>query len=122
MHRTGHGNAFATQITEFLARQSTRMEQAIIEARHQKEQEASRKRQALSDQIAGSAKRRRLDVAPGADARIFSASDNPLASFDASSLPLPVVIDVLVATFQTISEASLTSAIEVSVVADTLVR
>lgn len=90
------------------------MDQAIVDVRLQREQEAGRKRQALSDQISSSAKRRRLDSAPGSDAKVFSASDNPLASFDATSLPLPVVVDILVATFSGIGETSLTEAIEVS--------
>lgn len=112
-NRSGHGNAFSTQINDFLASQSARMEQAIFDARQQKDQEASRKRQTMSDQIASSAKRRRLDSTPGSDAQIFSAPDNPLSTFDATTLPLPVVIDVLVATFQTINDTSLSSAIEV---------
>lgn len=112
MHRTGHGTSFTTQINEFLARQAARMEQAVVEARQQCELEASRKRQALSDEISTSAKRRRLDL-PHADAQVFATPDNPLATFDATGLPLPIVIDLIVNNFQGISDATLNSAIDV---------
>lgn len=92
------------------------MEQALAEARQQRELEASRKRQALSDEISTSAKRRRLDL-PAADAQVFATPDNPLATFDATSLPLPIVIDLIVNNFQGIDDATFTAAIEVRILA-----
>lgn len=113
LYRTGHGTPFATQINEFLARQAARMEQAVVEARQQRELEASRKRQALSDEISTFAKRRRLDLPP-VDAQVFANPDNPLSTFDATSLPLPIVIDLIVNNFQGISDTTFNAAIEVS--------
>lgn len=114
LRRNGHAAAFTTQINDFLTRQATRMEQAILVARQQKELEASRKRQAISDQLESSAKRRRIDSGAGVDAmQVFAAPNNPLATFDASGLPLPLVVDLVVANLEGLSEVAFTDAIEV---------
>ncbi|ORY92427.1 Symplekin tight junction protein C terminal-domain-containing protein [Leucosporidium creatinivorum] len=110
--KSGHGSPFATQINDFLSRQAARMERAVAEARQQRELEASRKRQALSDEITNSSKRRRLDSAPS-DAQVFASSDNPLSTFDATTLPVAVVIDLIINNFQGISDATFNAAIEV---------
>lgn len=112
--RNSHVNAFSGQINEFLGRQLQRMEQAANEARLQRDSETKRKRQLLVDGIQTSVKRRRIDTAAPVDLSAFSFSaENPLAKFDASSLPLQLVVDLVVANLQIVTEATLATVIQV---------
>lgn len=120
--RTAHANAFASQVTEFLNRQSVRMEQAANEARQQREQEASRKRQLLTEQVEGSStKRRRLDSPSPLDpTRIFApVFDNgpPPPPIDVSALPPALVVDLVVTSLEALEEARFAHAISVSATA-----
>lgn len=94
------------------------MEQAAIEAGQQREQEASRKRQSISDDLSNSAKRRRLDpgvdtVAALVDAGTRRGRDNALATFDATTLPLQLAVDLIIASFQALGPETLAQAISV---------
>ncbi|KAL8280944.1 hypothetical protein RQP46_006623 [Phenoliferia psychrophenolica] len=118
-------------VTEFLQRQSHRMDLAATEAKQQRE----RKRQLLTDDITESVKRRRIEdptpvassssstaaVAATADEMaagaafesIADANNTPHAfrSIDVTSLPLQTVVELLVATLQGQSDTSLAARI-----------
>lgn len=105
------------------------MDAAAAEARRARDEEASRKRALLASQIedGGGAhtKRRRLNSAGAAAAA--AASEDATAAFRAANvnpgtatpsiaeLPLETVVDLLVATLQTVSATVLGTAIEVRV-------
>lgn len=91
------------------------METAATVARRQKEQEASRKRQLIADELDSSAKRRRLDAASASvdPVAVFSSSNTDLriGTFDARSLPVPTVVELLVHNFTAVDERRLQFAI-----------
>lgn len=94
------------------------MEQAATDAGHQRDQEASRKRQSISDHLSNSAKRRRLDpdvdtVAALVDAGTRRGRDNALATFDVTTLPLQLAVDLIIASFQALGPETLAQAITV---------
>lgn len=87
------------------------MEVAITEAKQ-------RKRQLMTDDLDGSAKRRRVEggmgnVASFVDARTGTASTNALASFDAKTLPLELVVELVISSLQILSDAALNQSITV---------
>ncbi|GAA5903829.1 hypothetical protein JCM8208_006591 [Rhodotorula glutinis] len=123
--KNSHATSFSTQIADFLALQSKRMDTAALEARRARDDEASRKRALLASQIddvgGGDSKRRRLNPAGAAAA---SASEGTTAAFRAANvnpgtatpsiaeLPLDMVVDLLVATLQNVSATVLGTAID----------
>lgn len=95
------------------------MESAASDAQKRREIEASRKRQLASDeQLESSSKRRRLDPngATGSSTASFlvNEKDNPLASFDVKTLDLQIVVDLVIASFEALSDERLVAAITVS--------
>ncbi|GAA6055098.1 hypothetical protein JCM3770_001798 [Rhodotorula araucariae] len=114
--KNAHATSFSSQITDFLALQSQRMELAAQEARRAREEEASRKRALLASQIddGASSKRRRLNPAAEDAAAAFRAANvNPgTATPSIAELPLETVVDLLVATLQNVSSTVLGTAIE----------
>ncbi|GJN89003.1 hypothetical protein Rhopal_001974-T1 [Rhodotorula paludigena] len=118
--KNSHASAYTSQIADFLAQQTQRMEVAASEARKQREEEASRKRQLLALQIdAQQHKRRRLNPAAAAEesgniVRAFqAASANPLAVIPSiEGLASATVAELVVATLQNVSAAALSTAIE----------
>ncbi|GAA5879509.1 hypothetical protein JCM3774_002703 [Rhodotorula dairenensis] len=111
--KTPQGAPYASQISAFLAQQATRMEAAAEETKRRAEAEATRKRQALADQLQQN-KRRRLNPSNEV-ARLFVAN-NPegLARIQpAAALPHATVVDLLVSTLQGLSPAVLSEAISV---------
>ena len=122
--RNSHATSFSTQIADFLALQSQRMDAAALEARRARDEEASRKRALLASQIddvtGGDSKRRRLNPAAiastseGATAAFRAANLNPgTATPSIAELPLDTVVDLLVATLQNVSATVLGTAIDV---------
>lgn len=98
------------------------MEQAAAEAKQQRDRDATRKRQLITDEITDSVKRRRLEPSAGEDASggaafatIAASYNTPtaLATLDASTLPLQTVVDLIFATYQGQSEAALNARIAV---------
>ncbi|KAH8929649.1 hypothetical protein BT69DRAFT_1256010 [Atractiella rhizophila] len=117
--RTGHAGAHATTINTFLARQTTRMDVAASEARAAREAEASRKRQIITDELSSN-KRRKISKdkreagPPKSLYEVLTGPDyagNPLAEFDASTLPSNLVVDLVMATFQSLADERLQQAI-----------
>lgn len=92
------------------------MEFAETDSKRRREMEASRKRQLASDeQVELSSKRRRLDPEAIATASfLVNEKDNPLASFDVKTLDLQVVVDLVIASFEALSDERLVAAISVS--------
>lgn len=109
--KTAHANAFAGQVTDFLKRQDARMELAAIEAKQSK----SRKRE-IEGTEQGEGKRRKLDA--GGDVFVDSVtgvkSNNPVAGFNAKTLPLHLVVELVIASLQIIADQTLINAINVS--------
>ncbi|KPV75221.1 uncharacterized protein RHOBADRAFT_53229 [Rhodotorula graminis WP1] len=120
--KTSHATSFSTQIADFLALQSQRMDAAALEARRARDDEASRKRALLASQIddvgGGDSKRRRLNPAAstaseGTTAAFRAANLNPgTATPSIAELPLDMVVDLLVATLQNVSAPVLGTAID----------
>lgn len=97
------------------------MEQAAAAARIQKDQDASRKRQLISDEITNSSKRRRIGSVVDS-AAVFSGVggarvDSSLAKFDVTNLPIHVVVDLIVSSFQVLAPDTLRKAIDVRSIA-----
>ncbi|BGP47764.1 hypothetical protein JCM10450v2_003629 [Rhodotorula kratochvilovae] len=114
--KNAHATSFSSQIADFLALQSQRMELAAQEARRAREEEASRKRALLASQIddGASSKRRRLNPAQEDAAAAFRAANlnAGTATPSIAELPLETVVDLLVATLQNVSATVLGTAIE----------
>ena len=133
--RSGHGNAYAAQINDFLQRQDVRMKLAWEADQRRREQDTSLKRQRVSEDIAATnfqggfdGKRRRLEDGSRAtpplqqqytgNMAIFAGASgtNPppgIADFDVTSLPINIVIECIVANLQVIGEEALEAAIKV---------
>ncbi|GAA5855379.1 hypothetical protein JCM8547_009056 [Rhodosporidiobolus lusitaniae] len=111
--KNNHASAFSTQITDFLHQQGTRMEKAAAQAKQQREEEASKKRQLLPSEIDHQAKRRRLNCNVDV-VQAFSASHHlPLHAIPAAAdLPVNVVVEAIVAVLQGTSPSAFSSAIE----------
>lgn len=114
--KTPHRSPFATQISTFLAQQATRMEKAAEESKRKAEAEATRKRQALQDQLQSQQQNKRRRLNPSNEvARLFAAS-NPegLARVQSvAALPHAAVVDLLVSALQGVAPSTLTEAISV---------
>lgn len=101
------------------------MELAESTAAHRKEAEASRKRQLISDEVEMSAKRRRIHNEDGASFRnaVLAAGDNnPLAGFDAKTLPLELVVELVIASFEALSDQRMFQVITVCDLRDAIQR
>lgn len=123
--KTGHAGTMTSAVTEFLQKQNMRMTNAADQLRRAKA-EAQRKRSVLEEPLqqqqqpeAGpsgeTAKRRRIEGAEAfttATAAAVSQSQNPMAGFDVKQLPLPIVTELIMASFQAISQERITQAIE----------
>ncbi|GAA5964456.1 hypothetical protein JCM8115_006320 [Rhodotorula mucilaginosa] len=114
--KTPQGSPFATQISAFLAQQATRMEKAAEESKRKAEAEATRKRQALADQLQSQQQNKRRRLNPTNEvARLFAAS-NPegIARVQSvAALPHAAVVDLLVSALQGVAPSTLTEAISV---------
>jgi hypothetical protein len=105
------------------------MQHAADVAQSQREEEASRKRERISDEISNVSKKRRLDSAvEGASqtsaAALATANDfavalsrtgraNPaLAAFDVTALPVAVVAELIINNFQVVNDSTLISSVE----------
>ncbi|KAG8748374.1 hypothetical protein FRC10_005921 [Ceratobasidium sp. 414] len=106
IYRSPQGAPYARQIADAIQAQTARMEQAA--------QEARRKR-TLETEVAESAKRTKLETPvsptpPGVS--VDAPTPAPaFANFDFSTLPLPLVVDILIANLQALSDERLTVAI-----------
>ncbi|GAA5940115.1 RNA-processing protein PTA1 [Sporobolomyces koalae] len=130
--RTSHASAYQTQINQFLSVQGVRLEAASV-AERQRRDESSRKRALASTastpststgtspanlpfEVPSAAKRRKLN--PGVDLlRAFGAANldpnvNLAATPVATDLPLPVVVDLVFRTFESVPNAVVSRAIE----------
>lgn len=107
------------------------MKAAAAAARLERDEEANRKRQRINDELSISeeSKRRRIDgspIDPGllgqrpSGPSVFATgaaqtAANPLATFDAKTLPLHLVVELIIANFQVITDDALRAAIGVSI-------
>jgi symplekin len=126
--KSGSATAFAPQITDFLHKQNSRMLQAAEVSRKRRDDEASKKRSRITDELNSVAtanasnKRRKLD--PTSTKEGLSASKtfalgskqgeeaNPLADFDVTTLPVALVTELIIANLQVVTDAALASAID----------
>lgn len=111
--KTAHANAYAGQVTDFLKRQDARMELAASEAK----QIVARKRDIdMESNAQGNEKRSKVDHQGEVfvDSVTGVASENPVAKFDAKTLPLHLVVELVIASLQIIAEQTLVNAISVS--------
>lgn len=128
--RAGHATAFTGPITEFLHKQNTRMLVAAEEARQKKDEEATRKRERITDELSANVepegKKRKLDAtssaaatrnfaSASARANVGDTAPNPLASFDVTTLPVTLVTELIIANLQVVTEATLAGAISVRI-------
>lgn len=93
------------------------MEHAANDAKREKEQEATKKRQSISEEISNSSKRRKLETVIDT-AAVFTGVgagkvDSALAQFDVTSLPINIVVDLVISSFQALPSDILRSAIDV---------
>ncbi|QRV74154.1 symplekin [Ceratobasidium sp. AG-Ba] len=112
LYRSPQGAPYARQIADAIQAQTARMEQAA--------QEARRKR-VLEAEAAESAKRTKLEppvvpTPPNIDVPTPVPAPAPVAApafghFDFSTLPLPLVVDILIANLQALSDERLATAI-----------
>jgi symplekin len=115
--RGPNGAQYTMQIQDALQQQAARMEQAAHDERMRREAEATLKRSKPStDSEQADTKRIKLEHPNDVSGSSSNGSD-PLAeflrNFDFSALPVGLVADIVIANLQILSEASLTSAIEV---------
>lgn len=111
--KTAHANAYAGQVTDFLKRQDARMELAASEAK----QIVARKRDIdMESNAQGNEKRSKVDHQGEVfvDSVTGVASENPVAKFDAKTLPLHLVVELVIASLQIIAEQTLVNAISTS--------
>lgn len=110
----------APSVTDFLQKQNTRMTQAAEQLRRAKA-EAQRKRSVLEEPLlqpeAGpsgeTAKRRRIEGAEAfTTATSASQAQNPMAGFDVKQLPIQIVTELIIASFEAISQDRITQAIQ----------
>lgn len=132
-NRNGIAGNYAPQIAEALEKQKLRMEAAARAYHEHKELEAKRKREVITDEISHSASKRQRVEEPqigsgptggdvnglGGAAAFRDASQddsraNPLASFDVTTLPVQLVIELIIANLQALTDADLHGAISVS--------
>ncbi|KAA1468855.1 hypothetical protein DENSPDRAFT_863857 [Dentipellis sp. KUC8613] len=107
--RTPHGAPFAQQISEALTAQAARMDKATADEKARKAAAAAdtRKRppSAPAADLAADAKRQKLDHAPAPTPPAEAAA--LLASFDFTSLPAPLITELIVANMHAFSEDAL---------------
>lgn len=121
-HRTGQAGPYTAQITGFLHAQSGRMQKAAETAHKRRDEDASRKRSHIADVVEqqSSSKRRKIgsSITSFADAVApVAAADqttDAAASFDVTTLPVNIVIELIIANLQAVPSARLASAIDVS--------
>lgn len=101
------------------------MEQAATDARRRQDQEASRKRQNIVEELSNPSKRQKLDSDVDT-ASVFSGVtagrevNHALASFDVTALPLHMVVDLVISSFQVLAPDILLKAINVSLIYSSL--
>jgi hypothetical protein len=89
------------------------MEQSLVHSRSLRDADATRKRQSIADDLSLSSKRRRVE--PDVNPRdVFAGGRGGMTGFDASSLPLGLVVDLIVGSFQSMGSEVLNGAIRVS--------
>ncbi|KAN0062486.1 hypothetical protein ACQY0O_005017 [Thecaphora frezii] len=128
--RNNLAGAHAAALQKALQVQKKRMEDAAKEYLSRKEADAKRKRESVVEEL-DFAKRTKTEAAkPAAAARTSSqavgdaeafrrasvrsngdASTNPLAAFDVTTLPVPLVVELIIANLQALTEADLQAAI-----------
>ncbi|KDN53383.1 hypothetical protein K437DRAFT_241987 [Tilletiaria anomala UBC 951] len=127
--------SYDKQIANAIEAQKTRMEAASITYNQARDAEAKRKRDHLADEIAAASKRPKLELAtavlgsaaaqgvtqsthsPQETARAFMNQRLPqmnraAASFDVTTLPLQLVVDLVIANLQSISDETLQAAMQ----------
>lgn len=128
--RSGQVNAFAAQINDCLHRQEQRMRLAAEADRRKKEEEASLKRQRISDEAYGggygtpdyaATKRIRLQESAGIGATgtpppssSAAVTQSGLADFDIKMLKPELVLELIIANLQVMTPERVQAAVEVS--------
>jgi symplekin len=109
-------------LADALRRQEARMENAALEASRTRDEEATRKRKMIADEISLASKKRRVEAVTDKTQQlsvvdVFTNSNEPNAAaqaqFDITTLPVQLVAELIIGNFQVITEERLQEAIRV---------
>lgn len=117
--RSPQGAPYVRQIADAIQAQTARMDQAAQEARRKRALEAEANEAVKRTKLESVHPPTPPNVPPVATPQAATVAQTPIpasafANFDFSTLPLPLVVDILVANLQALPDERLTTAITVS--------